>query len=115
MVAIVTGLGRTGLQEFVIQRITSLILIFYVFFMVGFFILNKEINFFLWCILFNYFSVKVFTLLTLLSLIAHAWIGIWTIITDYITIFYIRFFLQIIINLLLIIYLIIGVETMWSI
>jgi succinate dehydrogenase / fumarate reductase membrane anchor subunit len=113
MVAIVTGLGKSGLQEWVIQRVTAVILSFYCVLIFCFFLLNKNINYEILNMFFNNVFIKIFTLISILSLSAHAWIGLWTIITDYIKIFYLRLPIQIIINLLLILYVFIGIEILW--
>lgn len=113
MVAIVTGLGKSGLQEWLIQRVTAVILFFYCIFIFYFFIFNKNINYEILNIFFDNISVKVFTLISILSLSAHAWVGLWTILTDYVKFFYLRLPIQIIINLLLISYVFIGIEILW--
>lgn len=113
MVAIVTGLGKSGLQEWLIQRVTAVILFFYCIFIFYFFIFNQNINYEILNIFFDNISVKVFTLISILSLSAHAWVGLWTILTDYVKFFYLRLPIQIIINLLLISYVFIGIEILW--
>ena len=99
MVAIVTGLGKSGLQEWVIQRVTAVILSAYCFFIFYFFIFNRNVNYEILNIFFDNIGVKIFTLISILSLSAHAWVGLWTVLTDYIKFFYLRLPIQIIINL----------------
>jgi len=114
MVTVVTAFGRTGLQDWVVQRVTAVLLFVYFFIMLGFFILTPNISFEVWKGFFDYLFIKVFTLLVLLSLVVHAWIGIWTVITDYIKIFYLRLVSQLVVNLLLIGYLVVGIESLWG-
>ncbi|QQG46709.1 MAG: succinate dehydrogenase, hydrophobic membrane anchor protein [Candidatus Azosocius agrarius] len=113
MVAIATGLGKNGLQEWVIQRVTAVILSFYCVFIFIFFLFNKDINYENFSMFFDNIFVKIFTLISILSLSAHTWIGLWTIITDYIKNFYLRIFIQIVVNLLLMSYVFVGIEILW--
>ncbi len=114
MVAIVTGLGRTGLQEWVIQRVTAILLTAYTILMVTFFLGNSEISFEVWQNFFACLYIKIATLIAILSLVAHAWIGLWTVITDYIKFFYLRLLIQIVVNLLLMGYVVFGIEILWG-
>ena len=53
--------------------------------------------------------MQVFTILTLLSLLAHVWIGLWQVLTDYIKPVGLRFMLQLILNVIAFSYVIAGV------
>jgi succinate dehydrogenase / fumarate reductase membrane anchor subunit len=114
MVAIVTGLGKTGLQEWVIQRATAMLLICYIFVMCLFFLNTTEVTFDIWYDFIDNLFIKLLTLIAITSLVAHSWIGLWTIITDYIKYFYLRILIQILVNLLLIGYVVIGIEILWG-
>lgn len=85
MVTSVFSFGRSGLADWVVQRVSAVVLLAYTVFVVGFILLHPDMQFMDWQALFHKLWVKVFTLLALLSLCAHAWIGMWTIGTDYIT------------------------------
>jgi len=80
----VTSLGRSGLRDFYIQRISAVILLSYTLFMFSFIVFSSSIDYPSWLALFSCGWIKVFTILTALSLMAHSWIGIWTILTDYV-------------------------------
>lgn len=80
----VTSLTRSGLADFVIQRITAVILILYTLWVLGFFLTTPEMGY---PALVEYFGnpvMKLFSTLAVISTAAHAWIGMWTIGTDYI-------------------------------
>src|SRR5262245_60383517 len=83
-VRVVTSLGRSGLQDWLLQRASALVLIFYLSFLLGYFIYVPEMNYGHWKALFSSWIVRSFTLITLFALFIHAWIGIWTVCTDYI-------------------------------
>lgn len=85
MVMTATSLGRTGLQDWLIQRLSALILSAY-FGLISYklMLIDGPVNgsFLRTCLqdpVFRYAS-----LLSFLALIAHAWIGLWTVLTDYI-------------------------------
>jgi succinate dehydrogenase / fumarate reductase, membrane anchor subunit len=65
--------------------------------------------------LYAHWTMRIFSLLALLSLFYHAWIGIWTVITDYIKPVALRLIIEIIVVLALICYLIWGIEILWGI
>ncbi|MCF6776749.1 succinate dehydrogenase, hydrophobic membrane anchor protein [Thiotrichales bacterium 19X7-9] len=82
----VTSLSRSGLKDWYIQRLSALVLLAYILFLVGFSLCHYHdgVSFYQWHALFASHWMKVFTLLAVISLIAHAWVGIWTILTDYV-------------------------------
>ena len=74
-----------------------------------------------WSALFDRSWMKIFTLLALLSLAAHAWIGMWGVLTDYLTERLLgpkgnvlRIGLQLLISLALVIFVIWGVQIVWA-
>jgi succinate dehydrogenase / fumarate reductase membrane anchor subunit len=83
MVTSVTSFSRTGLSDWLIQRITSVILLAYFVFVA--YQLGASVDYTSWKSLFDQTWVKVFTLLAALSLAAHSWIGLWSVFTDYLT------------------------------
>ena len=83
MVTSVTSFSRTGLSDWLIQRVTSLVLLAY-FLFIGYQLLGS-VDYTLWRALFDQTWMKVFTLMAALSLAAHAWIGLWSVFTDYLT------------------------------
>jgi succinate dehydrogenase / fumarate reductase membrane anchor subunit len=102
-----------GLRDWLAQRFSSLIIGAYFVVLLGFFITHKPLDF---NILRNFFStlwVQIFTLVALLSFVLHAWVGIWTVITDYINFPVARLYIQGIVILALIIYFLWGVEILW--
>lgn len=80
----VTSLTRSGLSDFLVQRVTAVILALYTLCVVGFFLTTPEVSH---AELVDYFGhplMKLFSILSVLSVAAHAWIGMWTVGTDYI-------------------------------
>lgn len=79
----VTNLGRSGLYDWLVQRVTAVILGVYFVVVMAFFLKNGALDFETWKAFMACTSMKVATILVLLSIAAHAWIGMWTISTDY--------------------------------
>ncbi len=81
----VTSLGRTGLYDWLAQRASAVILLVYSG-VLGFILLSSpQLDYARWQALFASIGMKSFTLLALLALIVHAWVGVWTVSTDYLT------------------------------
>lgn len=57
--------------------------------------------------------MKIVTFIVLLSILWHAWIGLWTVFTDYVKNRPIRLILEILVSLLLIVYLAWVAEILW--
>jgi succinate dehydrogenase / fumarate reductase, membrane anchor subunit len=83
MVTNVTSLGRSGLSDWLIQRISAVVLLAWFVFVGGFIAMHSPLTFAVWQGLFTQTWMRIFTLIALLALCAHAWIGMWTIFTDY--------------------------------
>lgn len=115
MLQAATSLGRSGLQDWIIQRVSAIVLAFYVFFMVGFFIVNAPLEYALWVDLFEKPWAKILHLFVLLSLLSHAWIGFWTISTDYIKLANLRLSIQGMVATGLFFLLVWGVAIIWSV
>jgi succinate dehydrogenase / fumarate reductase membrane anchor subunit len=109
MVKNITAFGRSGLSDWFVQRVTSVIVASYVFFIVGFLILNQPVSFTEWYEFYAGLAIRIYTVLVLISLLIHAWIGLWTILTDYIKPTWIRIACELVIILALAVYLLWGI------
>ena len=85
MVTAVTNLGRSGLSDWVVQRVSAIFLALYTIFIVVYLLLNPDLTFAQWSELFSQLWMRIFSLLVILSIIAHGWIGLWGVLTDYVT------------------------------
>lgn len=84
MVTNVTSLTRSGLSDFLIQRVSAVVLTLYTLCVTGFFLTHPGVTH---ADLVAYFSNPVMVLFStamVISTAAHAWIGMWTVGTDYI-------------------------------
>ena len=58
---------------------------------------------------------KVFTLLTLFSILVHGWIGMWQVLTDYVKALAPRLLLQLVIVVALLSYAVYGTVVVWGV
>ena len=122
MVTNITSLGRNGVHDWLVQRISAVVLLAYFVFLIVYVATNTDLSFSQWQNLFSHTWMRVFSLTALLSLCAHAWIGMWTISTDYFTsavlgtaATVIRLGFQLVCLLILISYFVWCVQILWSI
>jgi succinate dehydrogenase / fumarate reductase membrane anchor subunit len=101
-------------SDWLVQRLSAVILGVYSVFMVVYLLLNPSMEFSQWQALFSGTSMRIFSLMALLSLGAHCWIGLWSISTDYLKRFALRFVFQMVVGLLMFIYTIWGVQLLWG-
>jgi succinate dehydrogenase / fumarate reductase membrane anchor subunit len=114
MVDNILTLTSRGLRDWLIQRVTSVIIALYSLFIVGFILLHPQFQFDEWQSLFSYNIMKIFSLLALFSVILHAWIGMWTVFTDYIKCYCLRLLLQILVAILFFCCLVWGIVVLWG-
>ena len=67
------------------QRYTSLIILSYLIYILSFIFTNQDINFFSWSDFFLSFQVRFLSSIVFLVIVLHAFIGLWTVGTDYLT------------------------------
>jgi len=115
MVEPAASLGRSGLQDWLIQRISAVILAIYMAFLVIYFVMHPVLQYEQWHALFESKVMKYASALVLLSLLSHAWIGIWTVITDYVKPCALRLSIEIFFIIDLLICLMWGIRIIWSI
>ena len=67
------------------QRYTSIIILCYLIYILSFIFTNQDINFFTWSDFFLSFQVRFLSSIVFLVIVFHAFIGLWTVGTDYLT------------------------------
>ena len=115
MVKTASTFGRSGTHDFVLLRVSAIILATYALFMVSFFVATPNLTFDVWTGLFGALWMKVYTLLALTALLAHGWIGIWQVLTDYVKNALGRGLLQLIFSVALIVYWLMGLFVLWGV
>jgi succinate dehydrogenase / fumarate reductase membrane anchor subunit len=115
MVNSATTFGRSGVHDFILIRATAIVLAAYALFIAYFFVTTSQITFDVWQGFFGHLGTKVFTLLALVAVMIHAWIGIWQVLTDYIKPAFIRGVLQFIFSVTVVAYLVAGFMIVWGV
>ena len=115
MVASITSLSRSGLLDWLAQRVTAVVLGSYTIFMFCFFLFSSDITYEVWVSLFSNFIFKLFTLFALMALVAHIWVGMWTISTDYLKNAWVRFLGLSIIAFANFVYFVVGFSAVWGV
>jgi succinate dehydrogenase / fumarate reductase, membrane anchor subunit len=115
MVINVTNLGRSGVHDWIIQRVTAVVVGAYVFFILGYLMMHPGVGYMEWRALFDMEAMRLFSFSTLIAIVAHAWIGVWTISTDYIKQTGIRFLFQTLCGVAMFVYFVWGIEILWGV
>jgi succinate dehydrogenase / fumarate reductase membrane anchor subunit len=111
---IVTG-AHFGLKDWLIQRITAVLMIIYTLAIVGYILLQPVFDYSSWTLLFSSNLVRNFSLLFLLGVFYHAWIGVRDIVMDYVKPAAIRLLIHVMVILALLLYVIWSVQILWGI
>ncbi len=109
----VKQVSRSGLVDWLVQRCTAVIIGAYVVFLLLYLLCQPQITFNQWHSLFSSFWMRLATIVATVSIFWHAWIGLWTVFTDYIKVPLLRRALEIIVILLLLSYLVWVLKTLW--
>ncbi len=84
MVAIATSLGRNGVHDWIIQRVTAVILAVFSIYVMYFFASTPNLDQQQLVAFFTQPVVRWFAIASIISISLHAWIGLWIVSTDYI-------------------------------
>ena len=110
---IVTG-AHYGLRDWLMQRITAVVMARYALFMAGWLLLHPGLNYDTWIALFSGNVVRTFSLLFLLAVYFHAWVGVRDIVMDYVKPTALRLVLYVAVILALLLYMIWSVQILWG-
>jgi succinate dehydrogenase / fumarate reductase membrane anchor subunit len=115
MVKSVLGVNHQGLRDWFLQRVTAVVMTVYVLGLLGFFMMHPHTEYYEWHSLFGSVWMKLATALVILSLLYHAWVGVWTIFTDYIKIVWLNITLQMLVIMMLIALFLETLRILWSV
>lgn len=114
MVTNITSLTGNGLKDWLIQRVTAIYFAAYSLFLFGFLLLNPQMQYSTWSALFHCVVFQIASVTALVMLSLHAWIGIWTVTTDYMKCTALRLTVQIIVFLFLFAQFVWGLMIVWG-
>jgi len=96
-----TALTRSGMKDWLVQRVSAILMLVYLVLLAGLLACHWPLSYSTWLHVFSMEWFKISTLIFILCLMLHAWIGVWTIFTDYIHCSLARGVLQILVLLAL--------------
>lgn len=115
MVKTVQSVRGQGLRDWTIQRVTAVIVATYTIGLMAWLIAHPGLSYAEWHNLFAQSWMKVATIMAVGAILSHAWIGIWTIFTDYVKCAILGGALNVIVFLSLIACFIWGVMILWGV
>ncbi len=104
----------SGLRDWKIQRLSAVMLVIYVLFLSYNIVTIQPMDFIAWDALFSTSLMQIATMVALLALLWHTWIGMWTITTDYLKWTSVRLATQAIILFMLIAEGLWGFNILWE-
>ena len=121
MVGIASSFSQSGVTNWLVQRVSALVMTAYIVFITVYLLANPDISYAQWSELNSLLSMRLFSLLTMASIASHAWIGIWCVLTDYVTVRLlgpkadmIRKVLQVGMVAVILIYLVWAIDILWG-
>ena len=116
-----TSFSRSGLSDWILQRVSAVVLALYFVFLVGWLLTHGGATYAQWHELMTATPMRIFSLLALLSLAAHCWIGLWTVVTDYVTTRqmgplanFMRLIAEIGFGIMIFVYVVWGIQILWG-
>ena len=110
---IVTG-AHYGLRSWLVQRVTAVVMVLYTLFIVNWLLLHPDLDYNACTSLFSGNVVRSFTLLALLALFCHAWVGVRDVVMDYVKPAGLRLAIYVVVILALLLYVIWSVIILWG-
>lgn len=115
MVRSATSLTGNGVRDWLWQRVSAIILALYTLFILGFIWSTPQLDYVVWFQFFHHIGVKLFSILAAFSLLLHAWVGMWTILTDYVKPACVRLILEMLVMIALLVYFVAAIVIVWSV
>ena len=109
-----TGLTGSGTRDWIVQRFGAVVLALYSLTLLGFFITHGNIDFLGWSAFITSLPMRLFSLVAIIALAGHAWVGIWTVLTDYVKSAGLRLILQALMIAAILVYVFWGIMIFWG-
>lgn len=114
MVKNVTSLTGNGLRDWLVLRVSFVVILIYTIFLVGFFLVNAPLKYEIWCQLFHNNWMRISTVIVLLAISLYMYITMWTIFTDYLKNTLVRLVAEIVVFICLIAFFIWGILMLFT-
>ncbi|MDD5330990.1 MAG: succinate dehydrogenase, hydrophobic membrane anchor protein [Sulfuricella sp.] len=110
---VVTG-AHYGLRDWLMQRVTAVAMALYAVFLTAFLLTHQPLQYADWSGLFHHPWMRLASLLFLLSLYLHAWVGVRDILMDYVHPVALRLAAEVLAILVLVAYAAWSVQILWG-
>lgn len=114
MVNNITSLTGNGLKDWLIQRVTAVYFAAYSLFIMIFLLVHPQLNYQAWHALFSNTLMQIASMGALFVVSLHAWVGIWTVTTDYMKCTVLRLSVQMVVILWLLCQFTWGLMILWG-
>jgi succinate dehydrogenase / fumarate reductase membrane anchor subunit len=114
MLTNITSLTGNGLKDWLLQRASALVILTYFLFIFITLVTHPNMEYWYWHELFACSVMKIATMMVMLAVLIHAWIGVWTVTTDYLKCTVIRLGIQGLVALGLLAEVIWGIMIVWG-
>lgn len=105
--------SHKGLHDWIVQRATAILIGIYTLFIIIYLLTAVPLGYTRWHQLFNNVGMQIASCIVLLAIVWHAWLGLWTVLTDYIKNGALRLVLQSLVILILLGYLFWGLKILF--
>ena len=109
-----TGLTGSGSRDWVVQRFGAVVLAVYSIVLVGYFLTHGGVSYPEWSAFMTSLPMRLLSLVAIIALAGHAWVGIWTILTDYVKSGSLRLILQAAMVAAILVYVFWGIMIFWG-
>jgi len=110
---VVTG-AHYGLRDWLVQRVTAAVMALYSVVLVAWLLWQPRVDYDTWTALFSSQPMRTVTLLFLLSVFYHAWIGVRDIVMDYVKPAGVRLVIHVLVILVSLLYAVWAVQILWG-
>jgi succinate dehydrogenase / fumarate reductase membrane anchor subunit len=104
-----------GTRDFLMQRVTAVVMVLYVLLLLGLALTHPGVQYQDWQALFAHNAFKLFTFLFLVSVFLHAWVGMRDILMDYVKPTGVRLTLEVVVIAVLVAYTGWAIQILWGV
>ncbi len=109
-----TGLTGSGSRDWIVQRFGAVVLSIYTIVLLGFFLTHGDVQFIEWSAFMNSLPMRLLSIVAIIALAGHAWVGLWTVLTDYVKSGGLRLILQALMVAAILVYVFWGIMIFWG-
>lgn len=108
------AMNRRGFRDWLIQRVSAILIGSYAVVLVGYLLSCPNLSYSDWSHLYESTWMRIYTIVALVAVLWHTWIGLWTVFTDYVKPKVLRLSLEALLVLLLIVYFVWCLDILWA-